>query len=507
MYKPNKRKVEKGLIANRPSYFENYGYEYTFFYYDHQNVVQLMTDWLSTRNQKMYKIHLTEGKPHFLLEIIGTCLLEIYQASKKEITYSNGVTGYAVSYVAVFKRWEYYGSELFMGDEMNEMLTGLELGLVNMDPYTWVRTIPSKAHLKNNVGARPEVFESLYVERTLTREAAAEKKLTEEYLADRLNSMGLAVQGGTPLAQVAPPFPNPLIEERVQNNLKLAEETKSSESNQGSASQGAANQGAGAQGAADQGAETQEERVLKDYPAYFEVSVDEPLDPFIHARIDEHKNIIQEPHDHIFQEVRLAGVTLYKRPKGASSYSEFYSDSLDRDNFLYVSDCRIAFINRKYNKKEAGGWVGFGGASAYVIGEAMNLASMARKAIQRRDKALAGHIRYEWIGLIGFQHKNKAFGHEMIRFLYKDLNRTTWMLSCNLAGGSNAELLANDIVRRLASYRLRMTNERSEETNQELQKYHMGMPIQREADPKEISVAILPGNLFATKGSNFRPEN
>lgn len=487
MYKPSKRKIEKGLIAERPPYFENYGYEYTFFYYDHQNVVQIMQDWLSTRNQRMYKLQLTEDKPHFLIGIPGTAHLEVVRTAKKEITYANGTTGYAATYVAVFTRWQYYGPNLFMGDEMNEMLTGLELGLVKMDPYTWVRTIPSKTHLISNRGASPETFELDGTDRTLTREEAAEKKLTEEYLADRLNAMGLAVQGGTPLAQVAPPFPNPLIEERVQRNLKLAEEKKNAPE--------------------PKKPEKPAERVLKDYTAYFEVEVDEPLDPFIHARIDERKNIIREPQDHVFNEVRLAGITLYKRPEGQSSYSTFYSDSLDRDNFLYVSDSRVAFINRRYNKKEAGGWVGFGGASAFVIGEALNLASKARKAVQRRDKALAGHLRYEWIGLVGFQHKYKTFGHEVIRFVYKDLNKTTWMLSCDLAGGVDAEVLANDIVRRLAAYRLRMTNERSEETNIELQKFYRGVPIEKEADPKKFSAAILPGSLFASKGSEYRPVN
>ncbi|MBP5417923.1 MAG: hypothetical protein J6Y58_10435 [Clostridiales bacterium] len=484
-YKPNKKKLENGLIANRLNYFYTYGYEYTFYCTDIYALRQWMANWFATQNQRLFKMKPIDEKPDFIIGVPKQAVMEVFKTESKETVFPNGLNGYAVSFVAAFNSWADSSIGPYYGDEMNEMLTVLEKGILQMDPLAWVRMLPAKTHLTNGIGSRPELWEVTSVDRTLTREAASEKKLEEGYLADILSAMGVFANGGTIMARAMNAPVNPLIAERVERNLKREEERKNAPPE-------------------ENGAQEPEENTLIKYTAYFEVSVGEFLDPFIHAQIDENKNIIPEPLDQGLAEIPLAGVTLYAKRKGEQRYSTYYSNSMNHDNFMYISNSRIAFINRKYNKDEGGGWIGFGTGAA-IVAEAINLGSKAVNAVQRRDKALAGHLRYEWIGVVGYRHKQGMMGHESIRFVYRDLENTKWLLHFDLAGGIDAELLANDVLRRASAYRLMMTDQPSDETCEILMEFANGKPMERNSDPKEFSSEVIPECYAATKGAKFRP--
>ena len=485
MYKPSKRLMAQGTIPERGPYFNEFGYEYTFYMNDHNDLVQPLKAWLETQNKRMFGSRFYEDRPVIVIGVPG-CQLEVYRTGKKEVDFPNGTKGNAVTYCAFFSRWENYGNILSMGDEMNMILTAVETTLVGIDPLTWIRELPLERHVTNGIMSRPEKWEAKQPDTGLTREAAAEKKLSEGFLADRLNAAGLQVNGGSPMAAAYQVPVNPMIPERVQRNLEKAEAAKNAPPVQEEP--------------------IQKEKIIKEYPPMFLVETGEPLDPFIHACIDENKNIIREPQDHVFIEVPLAGIAIYSRPKDAKNYSQVYRSNVNRDNFLYVSDSRIALINRKYNKNEAGGWIGFGSLTAYAVSSLLNGAEKAFKAAQRREKALAGHIRYEWIGIVGYRYKQKMLEDNTVRVVYRDRNDTLWNVELALTKDTDAAALANDLVRRIAVYRSRMTDKKGEKAMQFCRTYAGGMAgIVPEQNPSKISSLVIPEICYAGTGAEYRP--
>ena len=487
MYKPNKRKLAKGRITAREDGFHSHVYEYTLYCEDHEIIARLMRDWVSTLNKNVFRFKNLSDEVGFVILVAGDARFEFYQKRTKQVQFADGSVRTAVEYYGMYTDFCYFPPYLHWGDEMNEIMTTLEMILIGVDPLTWIRTIPMQCHRKNDRGEKPERWEIKKFDPTLSREEAAQRHMPEGYLADRLNATGMSVYGGTPYAQTVRAGENPLITERIQRNLKKAEERKNAPK--------------------DNKPEEKREEGLKKYPGYFLVSVGEPLDPFIHAEIDKSRNIIMEPQDHQFIELRASGISMKRRMADSQTYMLEYENTHSFDNYIYISDSRIAFINRKYNRDEAGGWIGFGGGGAYVFAEAMNLMSKGVKAAQRHDKALAGHIRYEWLGMVTYRHKYKTFGHEQIQFYYKDQEKSTWALTVDLPGGSDAEVIANDIVKKACHYRLRMSKEYTQDVQDILFGYLNGKPIEKESDPSEYCAAPLPGQLFASLGEKYRPQN
>ncbi len=509
MYKPSKKLVAKGIIPERQPYFNEYGYEYTLYIQDHSVLAGAMQGWLDAEKMRGVKYKFFPDEPVFVIVGYGW-KLEVHRTAAMEN---------AASYLAFFSRWEVTGNVLNLGDDMNRVLTALETNLLAVDPLTWVRDVPQERHVTNGIMSRPEIWEGKWPDTRLTREAAAEKKLAEGYLADRLNAAGFAVNGGTPMAHAYNVPEHPLVAARVQKNLERAEAAKNAPAPEEKKRTCTA---CGAQIRADAkfcphcGAAVvksldeldREAESLKQYPPMFVVEVGEPLNPFIHACIDENKNILPEPQDHSLTEIPLAGVVVNAKKKGEKQYTRVYASNVNRDNFLYVTDSRLALINRKYNKNEAGSWIGFGGLTSYAVASLLSGAEKAIKAAQRKDKALAGHIRYEWIGIIGYRRKQKMLEDNCVRVVYKDMEGTTWNVEFDLTRETDPELLANDILRRTAAYRGRMRDDRAEKMQAFITRYRDGAEkIVPEADPAKTSSVTVPEFFFASKGSAYRPED
>ena len=507
MYKPGKRLLAKGIIPERQPYFNEFGYEYTLYIADHQVLVNAMRGWLDADKSGCFRYKFFDDQPVFVIVGFGW-KLEVHRTAVQEN---------AASYLAFFSRWENRGNILSNGDDMNRALTALETNLASIDPLVWVRDLPQERHVTNGIMSRPEIWEGKWPNTRLTREAAEQKKLTEGYLADRLNAGGIAVNGGTPMAQAYAVPEHPLVTARVKRNLELEEAARNAppkEEKKRICSACGARIKADAKFCPYCGSEVvksldelaAEEETLKKYPPLFVTEVGEPLNPFIHACIDENKNIIPEPQDHSLTEIQLSGIVINAKAKGVQQYSRVYASTANRDNYLYVSDSRLVVINRKYNKDEAGKWIGFGGLTAFAVSELLNGAEKAVKAAQRKDKALAGHIRYEWIGMIGFRRRQKMLEDNCVRLVYKDLEGTTWNVELDLTRDTDPERLANDILHRLAAYRSRMRDQREEKMNAFLQTYaHGASGITPNPDPARTSSITVPEFFFASKGSVYRP--
>ena len=112
------------------------------------------------------------------------------------------------------------------GKEMNLAFTAFEKLLCEIDPYTWLREIPTKRKCKQPM-ARPEEWETLNYRSLVSSEEANKQNLKDCYLADALRSMGIDVRGGSemPAADENPLLKQKraeIIETQVQNEEEEA---------------------------------------------------------------------------------------------------------------------------------------------------------------------------------------------------------------------------------------------------------------------------------------------
>ena len=502
MYKPSKRMVAKGIIPERDPYFNEKGYEYTFYLENHQVLADRLRAWLDAAGLRNVGSNFYKEDPIIVIGGMGW-QFEIYRTAHEEN---------AVTYNAFFSKWEYIGTNLTLGDRMNQVLTGLETTLLSLDPLTWLRELPMERHVTNGIMSRPEKWEAKAPKSIVTDNKWAVGTPRECYLADALRAMGFSAAGGSAIPGAPAVSANPMIEvwrRRTEEKLNTpVEEPKRFCTNCGQkiAMESKFCPFCGAPVKKTLKEREKEEPRLKKYPPLFVVETGEDVDPFVHARIDENRNIMPEPEDHVMIEYPLASVQVYARRSEEQGAHLEYQSVVNRDNFLYVTDSRIALINRKYNKDEAGSWIGFGSLTAMVVSQALTRAEQGIKAAQRRDKALAGHIRYEWFRGLYFKHKQKALGHEMIRILYQDMEKTVWTVQLELAGDTDAEALANDILRRAAAYRAQMIDEKDEKLVEMLKLYMNGqnrIPIN--PNPEKLSGVGFPEYYYASRGLTFRP--
>lgn len=513
MYKPSNRMISKGLIPNRQPYFNERAYEYTFAGPDNDTLMQVLSAALDAKKHKNVSYKVYTDRP--VVVIIGfSWKLEFYRSAHLDNN---------VSYTAFFSRWEAYGNTLSSGDYMNQTLTILEEVLLSFDPLVWVRELYDHPHVTNGIMSSPEIWAADVPDRKMTREEAAAKRLSEYFLADRLREYGWQVYGGTPFAQSVNAQVNPLITKRLEDEAERIARQKEEAENPKPPEEPPKKYCAscGAELAANARFCTKcgtpvkltveekkaQEKTLKSFPPFFIVSAGEPLEPYIHSRIDDELEIIEEPADHGFAHLTLSGIEVYRKAKGDEKYKAFYSNSMKGDNELYVSDSRLVFINRKYNKDEAGSWMGIGGITAMAIAGALTAAERGIKASQRKGKALTGHIRYEWIAYIYFHHKAKTFDHEKIRIIYSDIERTWWNVNFILTGSDDAEELANFILQRACTVRYSMTDKKDDDLKEFLEKYRTGanrIPI--DPDPGKMSGAAFPVFYYATKGMPYLPD-
>lgn len=169
---------------------------------------------------------------------------------------------------------------------------------------------------------------------------------------------------------------------------------------------------------------------------------------------------------------------------------------------VYVTDGRLAIACEKYDK--GGGWVGFGGAGAMVAITA-NAVSKIRAASRSRGKVLVGHVRYSWVKAVGASSKSGMLSSEAIRleFCEKLAGGTARkLIELTLPKNIDATLLAQEITRRVAAFRLAHYPDMGQEERAKFAELSQAPP-RPEPLPRKFAFCHMPTFYFVGAGSAF----
>ena len=519
MYKISKRLLKKGEIINREPYFYLFGFEYTFKLSSFIEFANTYVSWVTqsvNRNVKTY----VNDKENYLV-VVGFNRNYKYEFCEFKREGENIIChGYFSKCMD-----NMYG--VYDGDEMNKLVTGVEQMIIAIDPLAWVRDMWLPRTIVDTDRSF-KLWQTKYPSHNMIPEEIKSKGYSngrdfeEKYLADRLMEYGLQVYGGSWMISQTGPVPeNPLVTWRHQQNVRRKEEVAKKEEEKRQKEERKKNKicaycgnhvEPGALFCAYCGQKIEktleekkdEEKVIKNYPFFTIADWVEQNDPYLYPNIDQNKNMVPEQMDGQTYEFKLKYFKLMRMlesEKGFSTYCEDFSG----DNYLYVTNSRIAVINRKYNKNDGGGWIGTGGVG-FLVAETINIAGSAIRAGQRTGKALIGHLRYEWIYKIIFKKKTGVLSDEIVELYYEDLNHSRWALVlCVKQSVVQADALANDILHKLCWYTSQINDEKNEKSVEFLNKYlkpNEMIPF----NPSEGKGTIkIPEYYYATKSKPYCP--
>jgi hypothetical protein len=171
---------------------------------------------------------------------------------------------------------------------------------------------------------------------------------------------------------------------------------------------------------------------------------------------------------------------------------------------IYITDGRLALACEKYDK--GGGWVGFGGAGVLVAVTA-NAVSKARAASRRRGKVLVGHIRYPWLKSVGASSKSGFASTEAIRLEYSEKRSTATvrrMIELTLPKNIDATLVAQEIAKRAAAYRLAYYADMSAEERAKFASLSQAPP-KLQPSPKKFAFLQMPTYFHVSARTAFPP--
>lgn len=169
---------------------------------------------------------------------------------------------------------------------------------------------------------------------------------------------------------------------------------------------------------------------------------------------------------------------------------------------IYVTGGRLAIACEKYDK--GGGWVGFGGAGVLVAVTA-NAVSKMRAASRSRGKVLVGQVRYPWVKAVGASSRSGLLSSEAIRleFCEKLPGATARkMIELTLPKNIDATLVAQEITRRVAAYRLAHYPDMGPEERARFAELSQAPP-RLEPLPKKFAFCQMPTFYFVSAGSAF----
>lgn len=419
-----------------------------------------------------------------------------------------------VRFIFYFDKWKIYmlKEPIFYGKEMNVVFTAFEKLLCEIDPYTWLREIPTDKKCKEPM-ARPEEWETLGYHSLVSSEEANKQNLKDCYLADALRSLGIDVRGGS---EAPAADENPLLTKKraeiiaAQDKGKEAEAKEKQERLAENERRAAAGQISLEEEEANKAREKAELRrkfpTVDEYPFLFLANSAEPAHPYIFANINEDKTLCLEPEDGEVFRIRMTGLSVSMRKKGEKQFAKAISDPACSDYVLYITDDRIAVINPKYNKDRSAGWMGFGSLETMVVASALTYAERGIRAALRQEKAHAGQIRYEWISDIGYDSKVKFLDNETLRIVYVDRKKTVWKVDIFVnKKDAEAETLAKLILKKAAKIRDVMTDEKDQKCVDFIADVLSGKKtINKSDDPSKFSMISFPDFFYASFGAEYR---
>ena len=500
----NRKLLENQTAAEREKFYCEKAYEYTL---RADSAAQILNHYKTVLGG-LKKAH-TDYR--FFKENIMT--ISVFGAAFFSIKIAAEESG-CVRFILYFDQWKVYmlKEPIASGKEMNLAFTAFEKLLCEIDPYTWLREIPTKRKCKQPM-ARPEEWETLNYRSLVSSEEANKQNLKDCYLADALRSMGIDVRGGSemPAADENPLLKQKraeIIETQVQNEEEEAKEKQ--ERLAENERRAAAGQISLEEEEANKAREKAEFRrkfpTVDEYPFLFLANSAEPSHPYIFANINEDKTLCLELEDGEVLRIRMTGLSVSMRKKGEKQFAKAISDPACSDYVLYVTDDRIAVINPKYNKDRSAGWIGIGDLSTMMIASVLTYAERGVRAVLRQEKAHAGQIRYEWISSIGYDHKVKFLDNETLRITYKDHQNTVWLVDLYInTKDADAESLANMILKKAAGIRASMTDEKEQDSADFIADVLSGKKIIKKSDdPSKLSMISFPDYFLASYGAQYR---
>lgn len=500
----NRKLLENQTAAEREKFYCEKAYEYTL---RADSAAQILNHYKTVLGG-LKKAH-TDYR--FFKENIMT--ISVFGAAFFSIKIAAEESG-CVRFILYFDQWKVYmlKEPIASGKEMNLAFTAFEKLLCEIDPYTWLREIPTKRKCKQPM-ARPEEWETLNYRSLVSSEEANKQNLKDCYLADALRSMGIDVRGGSEMPAADE---NPLLKKKraeiveSQAKNKEAEAKKMQERLAENERRAAAGQISLEEEEANKAREKAEFRrkfpTVDEYPFLFLANSAEPSHPYIFANINEDKTLCLEPEDGEVLRIRMTGLSVFMRKKGEKEYAKAISDPACSDYVLYVTDDRIAVINPKYNKDRSAGWIGIGDLSTMMIASVLTYAERGIRAALRQEKAHAGQIRYEWVASLGYDHKVKFLDNETLRIKYQDHQSTVWLVDLYInTKDADAETLANRILKKAVRIRASMTDEKDQKSADFYADVLGGKKkIKKSDDPSKFSMISFPDFFFASYGAQYR---
>jgi hypothetical protein len=164
---------------------------------------------------------------------------------------------------------------------------------------------------------------------------------------------------------------------------------------------------------------------------------------------------------------------------------------------LFLTDARFALACSKYDK--GGGWVG--GAGVMITANAI---SKARAALRSRGKMLVGQARYPWIQRIGSSPKTGWASEEKLIF-HETTKGGATTLTLTLPKNVDSSLVASEVTRRLAQYRL-ANEELDASTREQLERLTSAEPSDAIAsDDREHYFAIPSPRFVDAESARIAP--
>lgn len=152
-----------------------------------------------------------------------------------------------------------------------------------------------------------------------------------------------------------------------------------------------------------------------------------------------------------------------------------------------VSDCRVALACTEYTK--GGTFVGAGAGAAIAL--AATAVSAARAKKRRQGKVLVGHLRYQWVTRIGASLPTKYGRNSYVSLDYRDGGVPKSLLLA--VGWVKPVVVAQDIARRAAAFRLQHDPELPDDQRTALEVLLQAEPLQ--PTPRDRAYYDLPGAL------------
>ncbi len=169
---------------------------------------------------------------------------------------------------------------------------------------------------------------------------------------------------------------------------------------------------------------------------------------------------------------------------------------------VYITDGRLALACEKYDK--GGGWSGFGAGGA-AIAITANAVSKARAARRSRGKVLVGHIRYPWLKAVGASSKSGFATTEAIRLEFSQkLSGTAVrkLIELTLPRNIDATLVAEEIARRAAAFRLAYYTDMKPEARAEFARLSQAPP-RLQPEPKKFAFHQMPTFFYVSAQTAF----